>query len=110
MGIQVFFLGLLCFAWSARAAGDQVGDCFDFAREIKEPPVHQKAVRFPPDAQKLSGELPSGVVWAAVKDRSPRSLTWILDDLASHMSNKSHRIREMEISELGDKNFLRHQK
>jgi hypothetical protein len=85
-------------------------DCYDFAREIKEGPVNQKSVRFPADSQKASGELPSGVVWAAVKDRSPRTIPAILEELGSHETNKSRRISEMQVSELGDPNFLRHQK
>ncbi len=86
------------------------GDCFDFARKIEEGPANQKMVRFPEDSRTASGELPSGVVWAAVKERTSRTLNSILDELGSHETNKSHRISEMEVSELGDPNFMRHQK
>jgi hypothetical protein len=106
MRIQALFAGIFLIASSASADPD----CFDFAREIKDGPANQKLVQFPVDAQKTSGEWPSGVVWAAAKERSPRSLSSIIDEVSSHETNKSHRIAEMEVLELTDPNFLRHQK
>lgn len=106
MRIQAFFVGFFLMSSQALAGGD----CFDFARKIEEGPTNQKLVRFVDDSRTASGEFPSGIVWAAVKEHTPRTLTSIIDELASHESNKSRRISEMEVSELGDPNFMRHQK
>src|SRR3954468_22511144 len=109
MGIQVLFAIAAGLLWTPSSRASNVADCFDFAREIKEGPAHRKNVHVA-GGSKASGELPSGVVWAAVRDLAPKHIQEILAELASHEKTKSSRIDEMEIDELADPRFLKHQR
>jgi hypothetical protein len=113
MRIQVLFTLALGLFLASLAHADlertAPAECFDFAREIKEGPANRKTVRLAGDST-ASGELPSGVVWAAAQYLTPRRMTEILAELASHEKSRSKRIDDMEITELQEPQFLRHQK
>jgi hypothetical protein len=123
MRIQVFSARtvmsgyLLGSVFALLAAPIARGDCFDFNQEIRQGPAHRRSVHFSSEepapgqgTRTTSGELSSGIVWAAAEQRATKGLNDILADLGDHEITRSGRIDEFQVLELPDKHFLRHQK